>query len=153
MIRLLYRFLKPFRLFVTLVLALASLQSVANLYLPNLMADIINKGVIPNDQGYILRTGALMLLITLGGTACAIAGAYFAARTAVGLGRNVRARLFSHVEQFSLHEFDSVSTASLITRTTNDTNQVQQVLVILMTLVVTAPLTAIGGIILAINQD
>ena len=153
MIRLLYRFLKPFRLFVVLVLALAFLQSIANLYLPNLMADIINNGVVKNDQGYIVRTGGLMLLITIGGTACAIAGAYFAARTAVGLGRNVRARLFAHVEQFSLHEFDSVSTASLITRTTNDTNQVQQVLVILMTLVVTAPLTAIGGIILAINQD
>jgi ATP-binding cassette, subfamily B, multidrug efflux pump len=153
MIRLLYRFLKPFRLFVALVLALASLQAVANLYLPNLLADIVNNGIVKNDQGYILRTGGLMLLITIGGTACAIAGAYFAARTAVGLGRNVRAQLFTHVERFSLHEFDSVSTASLITRTTNDTNQVQQVLVILMTLVVTAPLTAIGGIILAINQD
>ena len=152
MIRL-FRFLKPFRVLIALVLALAFLQSLANLYLPTLMADIVDKGIVTGDNDYILRTGGLMLLITLGGTICAIFGAFFAARVAVGFGRIIRGKLFSHVESFSLHEFDTVSTASLITRTTNDTNQVQQVLVIMMTMMVTAPMMAIGGIIMALSED
>ena len=152
MIRL-FRFLKPFRAQIALVLFLAFLQSVANLYLPTLMADIVDKGIVTGDNDYILRIGGIMLLITLGGTICTILGAFFAARVAVGFGRIVRRQLFSHVEQFSLHEFDTVSTASLITRTTNDTNQVQQVLVIMMTMMITAPMMAIGGVILALAQD
>jgi ATP-binding cassette, subfamily B, multidrug efflux pump len=152
MIRIL-RFLKPFRALIALVLFLAFLQSLANLYLPTLMADIVDKGIVTGDNEYILRTGGVMLLITLGGTISAIIGAFFAARVAVGFGRIVRRQLFTHVEDFSLHEFDTVSTASLITRTTNDTNQVQQVLVILLTMMVTAPMMAIGGIVLALSQD
>lgn len=152
MIRL-FRFLKPYRASVALVLALAFLQSLANLYLPTLMADIVDKGIVRGDNDYILRTGGIMLLITFGGTVCTIIGAFFAARVAVGFGRDVRLWLFTHVEKFSLHEFDTVSTASLITRTTNDTNQVQQVLVIMMTMMVTAPMMAIGGIIMALNED
>jgi ATP-binding cassette, subfamily B, multidrug efflux pump len=152
MIRL-FRFLKPYRAPIAAVLTLAFLQSLANLYLPTLMADIVDKGIITGDNDYILRTGGVMLLITLGGTICAVFGAFFAARVAVGFGRDLRLRLFSHVERFSLHEFDTVSTASMITRTTNDTNQVQQVLVIMMTMMVTAPMMAIGGIILALGQD
>ena len=152
MIRIL-RFLKPYRGFIAIVLVLAFLQSLANLYLPTLMADIIDTGVVKNDVNYILRVGGLMLLITLGGAICAIAGAFFASRTAVGFGRIIRSKLFTHVEQFTLHEFDTVGTASLITRTTNDTNQVQQVLVIILTIMITAPMMAIGGIILAMGQD
>jgi ATP-binding cassette, subfamily B, multidrug efflux pump len=152
MIRL-FRFLRPYTPAVVLVLVLVATQSLANLYLPNLMADIVNNGIYHNDQGYILHTGGLMLLVSLGGTLCAVASAFFAARVAVGFGRDVRGRLFTHVEQFSLHEFDTVGTASLITRTTNDTNQVQQVLIILLTVLVSAPFTAIGGIILAVQQD
>jgi ATP-binding cassette subfamily B protein len=152
MIRL-FRFLRPYWLPVLVVLTLVFAQAMANLYLPNLMADIVNKGILTNDQGYIWQTGGLMLLVSLGGTVCAVGSAFFAARVAVGFGRDVRARLFKHVEQFSLHEFDTVSTASLITRTTNDTNQVQQLLVIMLTLMVSAPFTAIGGIILATQQD
>ncbi len=152
MIRL-FRFLKPYRGFVTIVLVLAFFQSLANLFLPTLNADIIDKGIVKNDTGYIVRLGGVMLLITVGGALCAVVGAFFASRTAVGFGRIIRAKLFTHVEQFSLHEFDTVSTASLITRTTNDTNQVQQVLVIMLTFLVTAPMTAIGGVILAARQD
>ncbi len=152
MIRL-FRFLRPYTLPILVVLGLVFLQSLANLYLPTLMADIVDNGIVKNDQGYILRTGGVMLVITLGGTLAAIASAYFASRVAVGFGRLVRARLFGHVEQFSLHEFDTVGTASLITRTTNDTNQVQQVLIIMLTMMVSAPMMAIGGIILAVQQD
>lgn len=152
MIRL-FRFLRPFRLSIAVVLVLVFLQSLANLYLPTLMADIVDTGIVNGDTGYILRVGGVMLLITLGGTLCAVVSSYFAARTAVGFGRNVRAKLFSHVEGFSLHEFDTFGTASMITRTTNDTNQVQQVLVIILTIMVGAPMMAIGGIIMALQQD
>ena len=152
MIRL-FRYLKPYRGLIVVVLILAFLQSLANLYLPTLMADIVDTGIVQGDTNYIMRVGGLMLLITLGGVVCAIFGAFFAARISVGFGRDVRRRLFTHVEKFSLHEFDAISTASLITRTTNDTNQVQMVLVIMLTMMVTAPMMAIGGVIMALSQD
>src|SRR5437588_8543096 len=101
----------------------------------------------------MLRVAGIMLLITLGGTICAIIAAFFSSRIATGFGRIIRGKLFVHVEQFSLHEFDTVSTASLITRTTNDTTQVQQVLIIALNMMITAPFTMIAGIILAVNQD
>jgi ATP-binding cassette subfamily B multidrug efflux pump len=152
MIRLM-RFLEPYRLQVAVVLILVFLQSLANLYLPTLMADIVDTGIVNRDTGYIVRVGGVMLLVTFGGTICAVVASFFSARIAVGLGRIVRGKLFAHVQRFSLHEFDKVSTASLITRTTNDTNQVQLVLVLILNIVVGAPMMAIGGIILAINQD
>jgi ATP-binding cassette subfamily B multidrug efflux pump len=152
MIRLM-RFLEPYRLQVAVVLILVFLQSLANLYLPTLMADIVDTGIVNGDTGYIVRVGGVMLLVTFGGTICAVVASFFSARIAVGLGRIVRGKLFAHVQRFSLHEFDKVSTASLITRTTNDTNQVQLVLVLILNIVVGAPMMAIGGIILAINQD
>ena len=152
MIKLL-RFLKPYRLTVTVVVILAFAQSMANLYLPTLMANIIDNGVIAKNTGYIWRTGGLMLLVTLGGTICAIIGAYYGARAATGFGKGIRASIFAHVTRFSLHEFDSVSTASMITRTTNDTTQVQQVMIMILLLLITAPMMAIGGVILAIRED
>ena len=152
MIKLL-RFMKPYRMSIVLVLILAFGQSMANLYLPTLMANIVDYGIVKNDIGYIWRTGGLMLLVTIGGTIAAIIGSFFASRVATGFGKLLRQNLFTHVEKFSLHEFDTVSTASLITRTTNDTTQVQQVWVIILGMMVTAPMMAIGGIILAINQD
>jgi len=152
MIRL-YRFLKPYRWSLALVFVLVFLQSIANLYLPNLMADIIDNGIVKNDVGYIERVGGVMLAISLGGVIAAVIAAYFSAHIAVGFGRIIRRQLFTHVQEFALREFDSVGTASLITRTTNDTNQVQQVTVIILLMLLSAPLTAIGGIILAIKQD
>lgn len=152
MIRL-FRFLRPYIGSILLVFALVFLQSMANLYLPTLLADIINNGIVKNDQNYIVREGGVMLLITFGGAIAAIGSAFFAARVAVGFGRDVRVRLFTHVGKFSLHEFDQVGTASMITRTTNDTNQVQTVLLIMLSMLVSAPMMAIGGIILAVQQD
>lgn len=152
MIKLL-RFMKPYRLAIVLILIMAFAQSMANLYLPTLMADIVDNGIVKGDTNYIWQVGGLMLLVTIGGTICAIIGSYFAARTATGFGKIIRAQIFTRVEQFSLHEFDTVSTASLITRTTNDTTQVQQVWVIILGFMVTAPMLVIGGIILAVAQD
>ncbi|HEY4382914.1 MAG TPA: ABC transporter ATP-binding protein [Ktedonobacteraceae bacterium] len=152
MIKLL-RLLKPYRLTLILVLILAFAQSLANLYLPTLMADIVDNGIVKGDIGYIWRVGGLMLVITIVGTICAIAGSFFSARVAVGFGKLIRGKLFIHIERFSLHEFDTISAASLITRTTNDTTQVQQVLVIALGMMITAPMMMIGGIILAVSQD
>jgi len=152
MIRL-FRFLRPYRVQLAIVIVLAFAQAFANLYLPTLMANIVDTGIVKGDTNYILRVGGVMLLITIGGTICAIIGSYYGAKVAIGFGRLVRGKLFQRVEEFSLHEFDTVSTASLITRTTNDTTQVQQVLVIILNMMISAPLMAVGGVILAINQD
>lgn len=152
MIKLL-RFMKPYRMTFILVLLLAFAQTMANLYLPTLMADIVDNGIVKGDTGYIWRIGAVMLLVTLGGVICAVIGSFYAARVATGFGKIIRAQIFNRVEQFSLHEFDTVSTASLITRTTNDTTQVQQVWVIILGIMITAPMMMIGGIILAVAQD
>ena len=152
MIKLL-RFMKPYRPILVLVVILAFAQAIANLYLPTLMADIIDYGIIKNDIGYIWRTGGIMALVAIGGVIAAVIGIFFSSRVATGFGKIIRAQLFTHVQRFSLHEFDTVGTASLITRTTNDTTQVQQMLVIILNMMITAPITMVAGIILALNQD
>jgi ATP-binding cassette subfamily B multidrug efflux pump len=152
MIKLL-RFLKPYRIVLVWVVILAFAQAMANLYLPNLMADIVDNGIVKGDTDYIWRIGGIMLLVTIGGTLAAVVGIFFSSRVATGFGKIIRAQIFNRVAQFSLHEFDTVSTSSLITRTTNDTTQVQQVLVVMLNIMITAPFTLIAGIILAVNQD
>ena len=132
---------------------LVFLQCLANLYLPTLMADIVNNGIVKGDTTYIVRVGGIMLLVTVAGTICAIAGSFYSAKVAIGFGRLIRTKLFTRVGSYSLHEFDRVGTASLITRTTNDTNQVQLVLVIILNMMISAPLMIIGGLILAFGQD
>jgi ATP-binding cassette subfamily B protein len=149
----LFRLLTPFRIPIVFVFVLVFLQSLANLYLPTLTADIVNNGIVKSDINYILRVGGIMLLVTIAGTICAVVASFYSARVAIGFGRLIRGKLFNHVGRFSLHEFDKVSTASLITRTTNDTNQVQMVLVIILNMMISAPLMIIGGLILAFGQD
>ena len=153
MLRLYRRFLRPFRVAIAAILVLVLLQSLANLFLPRLMADIVDKGIVHKDIPYILGTGGVMLLIAAGGMVCSIAAAFLSSQTSVGLGRNVRARLFARVESFSLHEFDQLGTATLITRTTNDVTQVQMVSVIILRMMLSAPLLMIGGLIMALSQD
>jgi ATP-binding cassette subfamily B protein len=149
----LFVFLKPFRASVALVLALALAQSLASLYLPRLMADIVDHGIVPDNRRQIMIYGGLMLLMALVSTAASVGSSFFSAKVASGFGRDVRNRIFDRVAHFSVHQFDRFSTASLITRTTNDTTQVQQVLIMMMTMVITAPMMAIGGIILSLSQD
>jgi ATP-binding cassette subfamily B protein len=139
----LFRFLQPFRAPVAGVLALALAQSLANLYLPRLMADIVDHGIVVGDTRRIFDIGGLMLVVA----------SYFASRVAIGVRRAVRDELFARVAGFSVHQFDRFSTASLVTRTTNDTTQVQQVLLLLLTMAVTAPMMAIGGVVLSFSQD
>src|SRR4051812_23695129 len=149
----LFRHVKLDRGRVGIVLVLALAQSLANLYLPRLMTDIVDRGIANGDTRAIVSIGGWMLLIAIFATGCAAAGSFFASRIAIGFGRMVRSRIFTRVEHFSVHQFGRFSTASLITRTTNDTTQVQQVLIMILNMVITAPMMAIGGIVLALSQD
>ena len=149
----LFRLARPYRARVGLILLLALAQSIANLYLPRLMGEVVDRGIVTGDTGAIIRTGGFMLLMALGATACAVAGSYHSAQVATGLGRIIRGEVFSRVVRFSVHQFDHFGAASLVTRTTNDTAQVQQVAIMLLNTVITAPMMAIGGVLLALSQD
>ncbi|WP_068963177.1 ABC transporter ATP-binding protein [Desulfosporosinus sp. BG] len=149
----LYRFLKQYTLYIAVIIVFLFAQVLSDLYLPTLMADIVDKGLANQDINYILKIGGFMLLIAAGGTLCAIMATYLSSKTAVGFGKILREKIFAKVESFSLHEFDKFGTATLITRTTNDVTQIQQVSVLILSMMITAPLTCIGGVIMALQQD
>jgi len=135
------------------VLAFQTVQTLAALFLPTLNADIINRGVALGDTGYIWRVGAVMLGITCVQVVFAIAAVYFGSRASMGFGRDVRAGLFHQVNDFSAQEMTHFGAPSLITRITNDVAQVQMLVLTTCTMLVAAPITAIGGFVLALNQD
>lgn len=149
----LLRFLKSYSFLLVVIVVLAVVQAASNLYLPNLMSNIVNNGIAKFDTPYIWRTGGIMVIVAIGGAISAVIGIYFSSQVATGMATKIRAALFHKVQNFSLHEFDTVSSASLITRTTNDTNQIQQVMVQILNMFITAPITLVVGIILALNQD
>jgi ATP-binding cassette subfamily B multidrug efflux pump len=153
MIRLLAKYLRPYRRQLAVVFALVTVQAIANLYLPNLNADIINNGVVKGDTGYIMRTGVIMLLITLLLSVCAIVAVYFGSMTAMAFGRDVRSAIFRQVMSFSQKETNVFGTPSLITRNTNDVQQVQMVLVMAFNVMIIAPIMCVGGIIMALRED
>ena len=153
LIRLLREYLRPYRKALALVLLLQLAQTLATLYLPTLNADIIDRGVILHNTGYIMRTGGFMLAITLAQIVFAVGAVYFGAKVAMSLGRDVRHGIFGRVQQFSDREMNHFGTPSLITRTTNDVQQVQMLAIMTFTLLVSAPIMCVGGIILALHQD
>ena len=153
LITLLRRHLPPYARPVAIVAVLVLIQSIANLYLPNLNADIINNGVTKGDTDYILRTGGVMLALTLLLGVLSIVSVYFASLTSMGVGRDVRSAIFERVQHFSAREMNRFGTPSLITRNTNDVQQVQLFMQIALTILVTAPIMAIGGIIMAVRED
>ncbi|HEY3125963.1 MAG TPA: ABC transporter ATP-binding protein [Candidatus Limnocylindria bacterium] len=153
LISLLRRYLPKYRNEVAIVTVLLLIQSLANLYLPNLNADIINNGVAKGDTDYIWRTGGVMLAVTLVLGVLAIVSVYFASRASMGVGRDVRGAVFARVQNFSAREMTQFGTPSLITRNTNDVQQVQLFLQIALTILLTAPILAIGGIIMAIREN
>ena len=117
------------------------------------MSDIVDKGVVTGDTAYIWNIGGYMLLVAAGGMICSIAASFLSARAASGFGRMLRSRVFSHIGNFSLHEFDQLGTASLITRTSNDITQIQQVLVMMLRMMAMAPMMCIGGLFMAYSKD
>ena len=153
LLRLLGTSLRPYAGYVALVVLLLLIQSIANLYLPNLNADIINNGVIKGDIGYIWRIGAIMLALAVLVGILAIVAVYFASRASMGFGRDVRRAVFERVQQFSATEMNRFGTPSLITRNTNDVQQVQLFVQMALTIFVTAPIMLVGGIILAVRED
>ena len=153
LIPLLRTFLRPYRVWLGFVVALQLVSTVASLYLPTLNGDIIDKGVAQGDTHYILRTGAVMLGIGLVQVVGNIAAVFFGARTAMSFGRDLRASLFSRVSDFSAREVGHFGAPSLITRGTNDVQQVQMLVIMACTLMIGAPISIVGGIILALKQD
>jgi ATP-binding cassette subfamily B protein len=135
------------------VVVLTFIGTLATLYLPTLNADIIDSGVVAGDTGYIVRVGAAMLVVSLVQIACSVAAVYFGARTAMALGRDLRAAIFGRVQEFSAQEVGHFGAPSLITRSTNDVQQVQMVVLMTFTLMFSAPIMCVGGVILALRQD
>jgi ATP-binding cassette subfamily B multidrug efflux pump len=153
LLRLVRTYLRPYRGALLAVVALQLVGTVAMLYLPSLNADIIDRGVVTGDTGYILRVGTVMLGVTLVQVACAIAAVWFSARNAMGFGRDVRAALFARVGTFSAREVQHFGAPSLITRGTNDVQQVQMLVLMGGTLMVSAPIMMVGGIVMAIHVN
>lgn len=145
--------LKPFLLTIVITLILILLQSLSELALPSLMADIVDYGVATGDTPFIWKTGGTMLIIALAGVACSIGSSYLSSRISTGFGKELRAQVFSHVTTLPVDEFEEFGTASLITRTTNDISQIQMVVLMLLRIVASAPLMFIGGIIMALSRD
>ncbi|ECB9784116.1 ABC transporter ATP-binding protein [Listeria monocytogenes] len=145
--------LKPYWLSITAVLVLTFGQVIGQLYLPTLMSNIIDKGVVTGDTDYIWSTGMQMLLISFASVILSVIVVYLASRISMGFGKDLRDKIFTKVEDFSLQEFDKVGTSSLITRTTNDVVQIQNVLYMMMRLMVMAPIMLLGGIIMVVGRD
>ncbi|MER6244330.1 ABC transporter ATP-binding protein [Streptomyces griseorubiginosus] len=153
LIRLLRTYLRPYKKPISILVLLQFLQTCATLYLPTLNADIIDNGVVNGDTGYILGYGALMIGISLAQVVCNIGAVFYGARTAAALGRDLRASVFDRVQSFSAREVGHFGAPTLITRTTNDVQQVQMLALMTFTLLVSAPIMCVGGIVLALGLD
>ena len=145
--------LKPYTLLIIGVIGFVFLQSLSELYLPTLMSDIVDIGVVKGDINYIIRTGGWMILFAVLAMISSVLGSYLAAKVATGFGRDLRTKVFTKVESFSLEEFDEKGTASLIIRTTNDITQIQRLVFTMLRMFLRAPLIFIGGIIMAVSKD
>jgi ATP-binding cassette subfamily B multidrug efflux pump len=151
--KLLVRYLRPAWLLIIGVIVFQLAQSIASLMLPTLNADIIDNGVVTGDIDYIWQTGGVMLMVSLVQVVCAIIAVYFGSRLAMGMGRDLRGNLFHRVVAYSQRELGQFGAPSLITRNTNDVQQVQMLVQVSATLMISAPMLAIGGVIMAIRQD
>lgn len=148
-----YRRLKPYSLQLIGIVILVLLQVISDLYLPTVMSDIIDGGIMKENVSYILSQGLFMLLISGVGAGCAVAASFLSARVSLGLGRGLRNSIFNRVESFSMSEFDKFGSSTLVTRTTNDIVQIQSVTVMILMMVLRAPIMCIGGVMLAYSKD
>ncbi|WAH37737.1 ABC transporter ATP-binding protein [Alicyclobacillus dauci] len=149
----LFKYLRPYRLSISLIVLFIFLQCLCNLYLPTLMAKIVDNGVIKGDIPYIWRIGGFMLAVSICAVVLSISAGFLSSRTSSSFGRVLRSEVFAHAEQFTLHEFDHFGTSSLITRSTNDITQVQQLVNMMLRMMIMAPLNFIGGILMAVYTD
>ena len=153
LVHLLRTHLRPYTRPLLAVLVLQLVGTAAVLYLPSLNADIIDEGVARADTGYVLRTGAVMLVVSVVQIVCTVAAVWFGARTAMAFGRDLRAALFEQVGAFSAREVAAFGAPSLITRTTNDVQQVQMLVLSSCTMIVAAPIMLVGGVLMAMRED
>jgi ATP-binding cassette, subfamily B, multidrug efflux pump len=153
LLRLVRTYLRPYRRQLAIVVGLQFVGTVVMLYLPKINADIIDKGIVNGDTGYIMRHGGLMLAVSLLQILCSIAAVWFSARTAMAFGRDVRAAIFHRVGSFSAREVQHFGAPSLITRETNDVQQVQMLVLLGGTLMVASPIMMVGGIVMAVNVN
>jgi ATP-binding cassette, subfamily B, multidrug efflux pump len=151
--RLLRSHLRPYRRVLLAIVGLQAVQALASLYLPTLNADIVDKGILQGDNAYIRSVGLIMLGVTLVQVVFSVGAVYFSAKVAMSFGRDVRGDLFHRVTDFSAREVNQVGAPSLITRITNDVQQVQMLVVMACTLAIAAPITVVGGSVLALQQD
>ncbi|GGO53037.1 multidrug ABC transporter ATP-binding protein [Streptomyces daqingensis] len=153
LIRLLRDHVRPYRRAALLLVLLQLVQTSATLYLPTLNADVIDNGVVRGDTGYILRVGGVMAAVSVAQIGCNIGAVLIGARTAAALGRDMRATVFGRVQTFSARELARFGAPSLITRTTNDVQQVQTLVLMTFTLMVSAPIMCVGGLVMALGLD
>ena len=153
LVRLLRTYLRPYGRPLLVIVVLQFFATLAMLYLPSLFADIIDNGVAKGDTSYILRVGGMMLMVTLVQIVCSIVAVYFGARTSMAFGRDTRAAVFHQVGSFAGREVTAFGAPSLITRTTNDVQQVQMLVLLTFTLMVSAPIMCVGGIVMALRED
>ncbi len=153
LMRLLRRYLQPYRSMIIATVVLATLGTMGALYLPSLNASIIDDGVATGDTAFIWRTGLIMLAVSAIQIVCSIGSVYFGAKTAMAFGRDLRAAIFDRVLTFSARELNRFGAPSLITRNTNDVQQVQMLVVMSATVLLSAPITMVGGIIMAMRED
>ncbi|MCV7229785.1 ABC transporter ATP-binding protein [Mycolicibacterium komossense] len=153
LLALLRQYVRPYRRLVAVVMALQLISTLASLYLPTINAAIIDDGVAQGNTNRIIHLGAMMLAVTALQVVCAIGAVYFGSRAGMSFGRDVRAAMFHHVTTFSEHETARFGAPTLLTRTTNDVQQIQVLVQMTFTVLVTAPIMCIGGVIMAIHQD
>lgn len=146
-------YLLSYKFLIMLLFFLIFIQSISQLFLPTLMGDIVDNGVVKGDIAYIWKIGFVMLAVAAVGVFMSILISHFASKVAMGVGRKIREDIFTNVSDFSLHEFDTIGTASLITRTTNDVTQVQQATIMVLRMFLMAPFMLIGGLIMALSKD
>jgi ATP-binding cassette subfamily B protein len=151
--RILRKYLQPYKREMVIVVFLQLAGTIASLYLPALNADIIDNGVVLGDTGYIIRTGGLMLAVSLVQIVSTIIAVYFGARTAMAFGRDLRSGTFHQVMAFSRRELARFGAPSLLTRNTNDVQQIQMLVLMSFTMLVTAPIMMVGGVIMALRED
>lgn len=148
-----FSYLLSYKKVIAVIFLLVFIQALSQLFLPTLMGDIVDNGVVVGDVPYIWKIGFVMLLVTLAGVLVTVLSSYYTARVATGFSRDLREAIFTHVSKFTLNEFDKMGTASLITRTTNDVNQIQQATIMILRMVLMAPFMLVGGLIMALSKD
>ncbi|MBX8996424.1 ABC transporter ATP-binding protein [Corynebacterium testudinoris] len=153
LVRLLFSHSKPYAGYVVALVILQTVSTLATLYLPSLNAEIIDGGVAQGNVPYIWDRGAIMLVVAFVQVIAAVIAVWFGARTAMGLGRDVRRDIFRRVSGYSAEDLGHFDSATLITRNTNDVQQVQMAYLMILNFMVAMPIMCIGGIIMAMRED